>query len=135
VKYIQVSSGEHNSYFLRDDGAVDRTTGGGVVSTFDAPENTKYTAVSIGTSASYLLRADGSVDRSPGSGQIKSTLAPPEGTTYVSVTGGQVTTMPKKNPTFLTCLSDTQEVSYLVRSDGAVDKTSSGEIKVCISRL
>lgn len=58
-------------YFIRDDGAVDRTTGGGVVTqTMNPPPGLKYLAASSGLYASYLLQSDGKVARTTGGGMV-----------------------------------------------------------------
>jgi hypothetical protein len=50
------------NYFLRADGAVDRTTGGGVVSsTMQPPQGQTYTAVAAGDKLSAFVRSDGCV--------------------------------------------------------------------------
>jgi len=77
LMYIQVSSLDQASYLLRSDGAIDRTTGGGKVSsTMNPPPGQTYVQISAGQYASYFLRSDGKVDRSEGSGVIHQTIDP-----------------------------------------------------------
>jgi hypothetical protein len=56
LRYVSVSAGTAASYFLRSDGAVDRSKGSGTVSsTFDPPPGQRYTAVSSGTQCTYVV--------------------------------------------------------------------------------
>jgi hypothetical protein len=69
----------HSAYFLRDDGAVDRTKVRGTIShTLQPPPGVRYTQVTAGFTATYFLRSDGLVDRSTGYGKVQQTIRAPE---------------------------------------------------------
>lgn len=121
VKYIAVSAGTHASYFLRDDGSVDRTKGSGKISqTIPAPDGTKYCQIAAGEFASYLVREDGIVDRTKGYGKVEMQMNPPPGVKYLSVSDMfAVTTQHNQNGPH----KDSPGQMYLVRDDGAVDRT------------
>ena len=59
ARYVRCSAGQVASLFLRSDGTVDRTTGGGSIKQRLRCEDTKavYTAVSAGPAFSLLLRS------------------------------------------------------------------------------
>lgn len=66
------------SYYVRSDGAVDRTTGfkGSVSATLNPPPGVRYVAVSAHQNSTYLLRSDGICDRSRGGAKVHSSLIP-----------------------------------------------------------
>lgn len=118
--YEFLSGGTEDSYHLKADGSVDRIYAYGKIgSTTPSPENTKY--IAVGTQcimhqnqygaghlyAIYFVRADGKVDRisGPTGATTVITMEPPEGLTYLAV-------------------SSLDQASYLLRSDGAVDRTT-----------
>ena len=76
--------------------------------------------VAAGEFASYLVRDDGIVDRTKGYGKIDSQMSPPAGTKYVRVSDMfAVTTQHSPNGAH----KDSPGQMYLVREDGAVDRT------------
>ena len=102
IKYIRSDTSESVTYFVRDDGCVDRTVGGGKIgSQFMPPAKTKYVSASAGNYASYLLRDDGIIDRIV-SGKKRSEIFCEGGGKYVAISSGDY-------------------ASYFVRADGAVD--------------
>lgn len=106
--YVAASAGDFASYFLRSDGAVDRTLGKGVISSrIFPPQDATYIQVSYGRSNSYLLRSDGSIDRIKSKGIVSSTMNPPPGKKYIKIKAGYGN-------------------SYFLRDDGAVDRTAGG---------
>ena len=89
AKYIASCAMQSASYLLRDDGAVDRTTGYAKVNqTMLPPIGLRYLQVSAGRSATYLVRSDGRVDRTTGYGKVNSTLEVPSQTTIVRHSDG-----------------------------------------------
>lgn len=117
VKYVQVDTGEHNDYFLRDDGVIDRGRHNGF-KPIDAP-GMKFVQMAAGTMHSYFLRDDGIVIRTHGGGSISRELGDPNSDVlagkYVSV-GSQGTVM------------QTREMHgsyhhYLIRADGVCTRT------------
>ena len=121
--YKQLGGGTDVSWHLKTDGGVDKIFGNGKVShTFYAPESTSYVAIASscvsvkndkgggGPSSMYFIRADGKVDRVHNvqtTYKIHSTMEPPDGVQYVAV-------------------SCQDSSSYLLRSDGAIDRTCGG---------
>ena len=75
LSYLAAAAGSDSSYYLRSDGAVDRTTGshGKVNSTMNPPPGTTYTQAATGNGHTYILRSDGLCDRTSG-GQVKLTM-------------------------------------------------------------
>ena len=74
-----MSAGEHASYFVRDDGKVDRSTGKAKVDSEIVPEGwpeVKYVSVSAGDNATFFVRDDGFVDRMTGSTKPEQTMKP-----------------------------------------------------------
>ena len=115
VKYIQSDTSECVTYFVRDDGYVDRTKGGGKIGKqFTPPAKTKYIVASAGIYASYLLRDDGVVDRLV-SAEKESEIRCEDGFKYIAISSGD-------------------HASYFVREDGAVDRsTGKGKMTSTIS--
>jgi len=122
AKYTAVSAGTDASYFLRDDGAIDRTTGGDTINgTVRGPMSAPYIAIStqtvgvsngkgarIGPTHQYFVRNDGKVDRWK-NGEITSTIeAKGDGVKYISASAGN-------------------SASYLLRDDGKVDRIGTGD--------
>jgi hypothetical protein len=119
--YKQIAGGTDVSYHLKKDGTVDKIFAFGKVShTFPCPSDTQYVAVSGqgisakndkgggGASSVYFIRADGKVDRAYCHRTvIDLTMDPPEGIQYKAI-------------------SSQDSSSYLLRSDGAVDRTTGG---------
>merc|ERR1712232_516360 len=102
-------------------GRVDRTKGSGTIShTMTPPEGTAYCQISAGEFASYLVREDGVVDRTKGRGRVDAQMRPPAGVKYLSVSDMfAVTTQHNQNGAH----KDSPGQMYLVRDDGAVDRT------------
>jgi len=115
--YTQICGGTDCSYHLKKDGSVDKIWAKGVVNcTFEGPYVTVATqCVSAkndkgggGATSIYFIKADGSVDRAPIYGsKIEKTMTPPAGVKYTAIS-----------------CQDTS--SYLLRSDGAIDRTTGG---------
>ena len=119
--YLQLSGGTDHSYHLKADASVDRIFSGGEAGhTFQSPADAKYVAVATqsvsgknqhgagGPTSVYFLRDDGKADRNGCmSSSINATMEPPPGIKYVAAS-----------------CQDTS--SYLLRSDGAVDRTTGG---------
>lgn len=119
--YKQIAGGTDASYHLKADGSVDKIFAFGKVShTFPCPSGTQYVAVSSqgvsakndkgggGATSVYFIRADGKVDRAHVIRTvIDTTMEPPDGLQYTAIS-----------------CQDTS--SYLLRSDGAVDRTTGG---------
>jgi len=121
--YKQLGGGTDVSWLLKADGGVDKIFMNGKVShTFYAPEQTSYVAIASscvsakndkgggGPTSMYFIRADGKVDRVNNvqtTYDIHSTMEPPPGTQYMAV-------------------SCQDSSSYLLRSDGAIDRTTGG---------
>ena len=83
MKYLSASATSAASYFVRDDGSVDRYTGPSrEMLSMAAPQRersnvpAKYVQVSAHNYASYLVRDDGLVDRTTGKGQVSLTMTP-----------------------------------------------------------
>ena len=58
--YVAVGAGPVASYFVRNDGVVERSVHGGKVSTaIEPPAGVKYISASAGMANSYLGRDDG----------------------------------------------------------------------------
>lgn len=120
-EYAALSGGTEDSYHLKVNGTIDKVNSGKVSSTFTAEPPAKYVGVATQCimiqnqygaghlSALYCVRDDGKLDRLTG---IKSctTMEPPAGITWVAV-------------------SSADTASYLLRSDGAVDRT------VCFGKI
>jgi len=115
--YVQIAGGTDCSYHLKEDGSVDKIWAKGQVQcTFPGP----YVAVATqgigakndkgggGATSIYFIKADGSVDRaSIWASKVETTMVPPTGVKYTAVS-----------------CQDT--ASYLLRSDGAIDRTTGG---------
>jgi hypothetical protein len=78
LRYLAASASAAASYYVRSDGAVDRTTRGNgkVTATMNPPPGTRYIAVSAHMNATYLLRSDGIVDRTTGYGKVQKSMLP-----------------------------------------------------------
>jgi hypothetical protein len=119
--YEQVAGGTDASYLLKADGSVDKVFAFGKVNhNFPCPEGTAYVTVSTqgisakndkgggGATSVYFIRTDGKVDRvHVMRSVVHTTMEPPAGLRYTAVS-----------------CQDTS--SYLLRSDGAVDRTTGG---------
>merc|ERR1712166_526049 len=119
-EYVTVES-NHANYLIREDGIAIRTAKDGTVSKeYFPPAGTKYIHAAAGSGASYLILDNGVVERLGESwnmfcpstkGKKTSELVPPEGAKwkYIKASCGR-------------------DATYLLRSDGAVDRTSGGKI-------
>jgi hypothetical protein len=118
-RYIHVSSGPVASYFVRDDGVVDRAKSGGKVeSEMTPPAGIKYVNASAGMDRTYLLRDDGKIDQVRG-GKVDATLEPKDagkGTVFVGCSD-QLTIQTDKT----VC---GPWANYLVRSDGVIERVT-----------
>jgi len=117
VKYLQVDTGEHNDYFLRDDGGIDRGRANGF-KPIDAP-GMSFVQLAAGTMHSYFLRDDGIVVRTHGGGSISRELGDQNTDVlagkYVSV-GSQGTVTQNKD-------MHGSHHHYLIRADGVCQRT------------
>ncbi|KAL1515114.1 hypothetical protein AB1Y20_004177 [Prymnesium parvum] len=119
--YQEVSGGSDFSLLLKADGSIDRIFAFGKIGHTFPPSPATYTKISNqyisepqdifasgAPSHFYFIRADGKVDRvSIKSNTIGSTMDPPAGTKYVYI-------------------SSYEGATYLLRSDGVVDRTTGG---------
>jgi hypothetical protein len=96
VKYIQVATGEHNDYALRDDGGIDR--GRKVFTPIDAP-GMKFVQIAAGSMHSYFLCDDGTVMKTHGGGNLSREIGEKDSdvmaSKYVSVGSQGVVTQNK----------------------------------------
>ena len=138
ARYIGMSAGTFYAYLLRADGTVDRCRGGKVLANM-APagpagppskggkggkggKGVRYVGVTACEACVYLVRSDGQVDRSRGRARVHTTMAPPKGTRYTSVSRGFALASSKEQ--------QSPPYSYLVRDDGALDRTwGSGKVQ------
>ena len=82
----------------------------------------RYVGVTACEACVYLVRSDGQVDRSRGRARVHTTMAPPLGTRYTSVSRGFALASSKEQ--------QSPPYSYLVRDDGALDRTwGSGKVQ------
>jgi len=152
AKYVAVSNSMGPCYLLRSDGKVDCVRSGSVTQTLDSP----YVQIAGGTDCSYHLKKDGSVDKIWRQGQVNCTFPGPYvavasqcvsgkndkgggGATSIyfikadgsvdraSILGSKVEmTMTPPAGIKYTAVSCQDTSSYLLRSDGAVDRTTGG---------
>ena len=114
-KYTAVSVGFYASYFLREDGAVDRSKSGGKIDgALNPPPGVKYIQASAGNYATYLVQDDGVIARSKGSGKISGTMEDNKPYASVSV---QIAAQESQYG------SRCNQNNYLIRAEGSVDKT------------
>merc|ERR1719263_2530043 len=126
-----LAAGTDHSYFLLDDGIVERTRGLGKTHTVAGDEESdvptgRYVSVGsqmIGTKGRYgegaayhhyLIRSDGAAVRVMIFGGEGHTLLPPSGCKYVDA-------------------SATEMCSYLLRSDGCVDRVQRGNVQTTMN--
>jgi len=119
--YQQIAGGTDTSYLLKEDGTVDKVYAwGSVCHTFVPPSGTRYVRIAQqgvsakndkgggGATSIYFLRSDHKIDRASIMRSIVGvSMEPPEGAQYLEIS-----------------CQDTS--SYLLRSDGAVDRTTGG---------
>ena len=151
LHYVQVSAGEQYTYLVRSDGKIDRSTGGGKVSSRLAPEDwpkVTYTLAACGMHASYMIRSDGSLDRYTSATKC-ATIRCPDGARYVWAScsdskayvlrddgvvdvfknAKDITAMPCPDGAKYVSVNAGINATYLTRDDGKIDRTT-GSCKV-----
>ena len=158
VRYVQVAASQHCAYFVRSDGLVDRTTGGGkITQQMVPPASTKYIHVAADQHASYLLTDNGVIHRTTSGGKVSasSVINPPPGAAYVTVSsgpiasyfvlsngsvmrslhGGAIDSVMAPQPAGVKYVDASAGMvhTYLLRDDGLVDKVKGGNVIATIS--
>ena len=155
LKYIFVAQNSYASYFLRNDGKIDRSTGRGKIDQRMTCAEPKvwYVWVCVGVTVMYAIRSDGKVDRSTGSGKVSATIECPDanvkfvagsgadtntyligdnGNIYRFRSATDITPMPCTAGNGITWVTASGGIntSYFVRSDGRIEYTQgSGKLE------
>ena len=144
LKYIAMSQGQSATYFVRTDGQIDRTTGGGKITSRHACDSkgVTYVGVAAGIHATYAFRSDGNVDRfTSATSKTENIACPDEGVRFVSGSCSEsnsyllgsngaiyrfrsatdISKMEAPDGVTYVSASGGLNTSYFVRSDGKID--------------